>query len=216
MAITENKYAEFLSARNQIQWIERYLYELNALLPQELPEHANSLGQPAMAVAPHFFMMLADLLLDQAALGVARLLDAPEQGSKKNPKVNLSMETVINACGWLDAKKKETHIQKLKEIKNTPEAKAVSQVRNTPLAHGDYDTVIDYKGWAQRHREKLAESDKTWPEVVGAVALKLVDLLDECRPCGEPVLVHPRYDKNWKGVAVVLEHLVVGEDGGRL
>lgn len=217
MATTEKGRVAFQSARNQVQWIERYLYELNALLPQELPEHADTLGQPAMTAAPHFFRMLADLLLDQATLGVARLLDPSEQGPMKRPKVNLSMGTVINTCDWLENKKDEngepklaTLICRLEKIKNTPEAQDVSQVRNTLLAHADYDTVVDYQKWAQRYREKWAKSGKTGTEVVSNVARNLADLLNDCRPDDEPPFMHPRYDKTWRGVAVVLQHLACG------
>ena len=195
---------EFAFVESQILWAERYLYEFDCLSPQLTPELAASLRQGLMKVAPHFLMMLRGLLLDAAAMGVARLLDRSPVSDR-----NLTMEVAINACGWLTTEQKAEHRDTLLKLRAGKEAQAILAARNKILAHADYSAVIN----SPESAESLLPSYNDISEVVS----QLFDLCDAIRsPDGERP-THPRHATNWKGVEVLLQHLALGPvtTGGR-
>ncbi|MHB8345983.1 MAG: AbiU2 domain-containing protein [Acidiferrobacterales bacterium] len=189
--------AEFASVESQILWVERYLYDFDCLSLQATPGLAASLGQEFMKVAPHFFWMFRGLLLDAAAMGVARLLDP----SKVNGR-NLTMKVVIHACSWLNVPQKSASLRKLQELTAGNEAQAILAARNKILAHADYSAVINYP--------ESAESLFPSYDDISKVTSKLFDLCDAVRPPGGELPTHPRNAKNWKGVEVLLQHLALG------
>ena len=184
--------------RNGILWIQRFLYEYNCVVPQPTPELGRRLHQSTMAVAPHFFAMLPWLFLNEAAMGIARLLD-PARTAKQT---NLSMGTMVNHCSWLQPKRKDQYLRHLDDLRGSAPALAIRNVRNKLLAHVDYETALDP---AQRTTYAALERN------VAMIARQLADLLDGIRPPGYPPLTHPRRERKWKGVETVLRHLAASQ-----
>lgn len=195
---------EFAFVESQILWAERYLYEFDCLPELPTPELAASLRQEFMKVAPHFFMMLRGLLLDAAAMGVARLLDPSNMNGR-----NRTMKAAINACGWLNDAQKSASLRKLQELTKGNEAQAILAARNKILAHADYAAVINYP--------ESAESLFPSYDDISKVISQLFDLCDAIRPLDRELPTRSRNAKNWKGVGVLLQHLALGSvtTGGR-
>lgn len=201
MGIATHGNKEFEAITTQILWMQRYLQELYAI-----DDNSPKFTQEYRDIAPEFFRMLSGLLYDAAILGVARLLDPAKQRGNNN----MSMEAAIQACNWLDNSTKDKCADQLQKLRVSKPAKNIVEARNKLLAHADFDSVADYPHSARQY----APPYDTLPGVVSDIAA----LRNNLRPCGSLAIdVHQAAGgENWKGVVAILEHLVVGEDGGRL
>ncbi len=120
----------------QIAWLERFLYELDCISQQPLPEmnaHLITMRQNA----PQFFGMLRYLLVDTIYITIARLLDPPAQ----RQNTNLTIETIINN-NLMDPQERNLALIKLGEIRSL--FQNGREIRNKIIAHPDYQTVYNY------------------------------------------------------------------------
>jgi hypothetical protein len=172
----------------QIAWLERYLFELDCILPHPLPEMNRPL-EVMDRTAPHFFGMLSHLLIDNIYLTISRLLDPVQQGRN----TNLTIETLIN--NNLSDPQKTSALSELSSIRvmfgNGRE------IRNKLIAHPDYQMVYGYpKNITPVPIDELNR--------IGVKTRLLVE-----RHFSSPNLpqVHPKNDTSWHGVNEVLRRL---------
>ena len=177
---------------NQVQWVERYLYEIDCISKQATLEPNKR--SPA-AVAPHFFNMLYCLLFDASILEAAKLLDPPEQHGHKN----ICLKSVIRDADWLNDETRKQKLQTLCNIRKKYLEK-IKNSRNKFLAHADYKAVTE------RNDPATHGNHIRLCELKYAVSL-IRDLVDTIRPDGVQMAPRPIDDKNWLGVSVVLEVL---------
>jgi hypothetical protein len=188
-------YSLFLNIQNRIQWIQRYLFELDSLSPQPIPKFNERLGQSGITVAPQFFAMVTLLLFDAAWLSVACLLDPELQGVYQNA----SMEKAILSCSWLTKEQQTEKLEQLAKLKCSPECIKLLRGRNKLLAHVDYETFITNPASARNYL--LSRDD------ISRMVVQLTSILDAIRPSGVPGWTYPREEKSWQGCTTVLRML---------
>lgn len=172
----------------QIAWLERFLYELDCISQQPLPEmngHLNTMGQSA----PQFFGMLRYLLVDTIYITIARLLDPPTQGRN----TNLTIETIIN--NNLTDPQKSLALSNLDEVRSI--FKNGREIRNKIIAHPDYQAVYNYP----------TTLTPIPIEDLQNIGVKIRLLVDNYFSSTQLPHVLPQNDTSWDGVKKVLELL---------
>jgi hypothetical protein len=175
---------------SQIAWVERYLYELDWLSPPT-PNFSERVAK-ANRVAPQFFFMLRGLLTDAIYLGIARLLDPPEQGTNEN----LSIQRVINSetsSGSPERTKSQSQLDEVIKVFSSGR-----DIRNKILAHADCKLVMDY--------QNSVETNSIPIKTLGEIVEKIKSILKIIYP-NNTLPPHPHDQKDWLGVDTILNIL---------
>lgn len=182
--------ADFKIIYNQIRWVERYLYERDCLSPSAIER----MHLASTDTAPDFFRMVRGLLLDAAALEVAKLLDRATQ----NGQTNISLEAVVRDADWLDQEQKEKAREALDRVRSKyPE---IRHTRHKLLAHADYKCV---RGLS----DPATHGDFINVDQLNNAVFEMRRLVDSIRPNDVPLARIPRDHHEWLGVSVLLERL---------
>jgi len=181
---------EIDSICNQIGWLERHLFELN-FIESPFPDVEKATATIGLMndVAPQFFIMTRYLLIDAIYMSIARLLDPMNQ----NGHINLSLETIISK--HTPVVEKQLALNRLQEIRSRFEDGRI--IRNRLLAHPDHRTVLNYPN-------SIAPISL---EELGQICVEIVILVQTYIPNHSLPNVHPRLDRNWHGIKMLVGRL---------
>ncbi|WP_291521549.1 hypothetical protein [Acidithiobacillus sp.] len=182
---------------NQIAWLERYTYELDCLSQQPTPEFSGDLEQIINATAPHFFYMTRNLLVYIIYMGIAKLLDPPEQGKGAMKKNNLTLERIVISFTSVGSPQRASAEQLLLKVKDmfSPGLEA----RNKILAHTDYNCSMDYNnGIIKMNIDQ---------DTIGSIIVKLRLIIEEVAPVNTLPTILPKDDKHWLGARDFIDRL---------
>lgn len=194
MTTQEKPEAEAEIICNQVRWLERYFYELNAI---ELEPEQHSENVLRMhTIVPHFTYMLQTILIDAIYLSISRLLDPEIQGCNTNMSIEMLVRKAKNSLIRENAENKLKQVRIL--FKNGKAA------RDKLLAHNDHKTALEY----HKVHKTSYNSDiiSQFTVDIDAVVPKIVEIIHILR--FDPILGDsPMLQKEWLGVEVLMDSI---------